>query len=105
MPLNAASLGVSLFGNNIYEYLEQASMLNSSGLSRQGNKQGLNYTPLLVSQRVFNGHYPYSSLINTTELSINNCVCGSVVCPFCGGIGAGLNGTLSGNINMRSMVA
>ena len=24
-----------------------------------------------------------------------------VTCPFCGGIGAGLNGTLSGNLNLK----
>ena len=50
---------------------------------------------------MFNGHQPYGNLLNTTEPSINNCTCGSVVCPFCGGVGAGLNGTLSGNMNMR----
>ena len=76
-------------------------MFTLNGMARPMSKQQAESIPLLVSQRVFNGHQPYGNLLNTTEPSINNCTCGSVVCPFCGGVGAGLNGTLSGNINMR----
>lgn len=99
--LNTTNLGTSLFGNNTQEYLEQQGLFTLNGMARPMSKQQAESIPLLVSQRVFNGHQPYGNLLNTTEPSINNCTCGSVVCPFCGGVGAGLNGTLSGNINMR----
>ncbi|CAL6012535.1 Conserved_hypothetical protein [Hexamita inflata] len=92
--INQLNLGMSVFGNNLIEnfenYQQKALPKNQS-----------DNIPLLVSQRVLNGHQPYGNLLNTVDSSLNGCVCCCIICPFCGGIGAGLNGTLSGNLNLR----
>ena len=43
-----------------------------------------------------------SSLLNLTQKSLAPCTCGSPVCPFCGGVGAGLNDSITGNIKLDS---
>ena len=44
----------------------------------------------------------YSSLLNMTQKSVANCTDGNPEFPFGGGIGAGLNDSITGNVKLDS---
>eukprot|EP00702_Spironucleus_salmonicida_P002104 EST43395.1 hypothetical protein SS50377_17079 [Spironucleus salmonicida] len=82
--------GCSVFGSDVKAHLEQ-----------QTRGRICDTVPAQVSQRIFYGHQPYINLQNTVNDNAQGCKCGQLKCAFCGGIGAGYNGGLSGSINIK----